>query len=243
MLWVNGNIYSLSQKNVKNIYYNTTTDKLDIVYSDDYTQSIDISAAQLSNEFVVNFPLYMTIENDNEDGKNIQYNLIQLFGQDKNETGRNFVIGMYEDEKVIPSENINTYNNLKYTTIIGKGNIASKDGQIILGNFNESTNSKFIVCDGGFDEELQTYVRKNLFTISDGGKVLALDDFVLSKETNVFTHKLSDIHSVTVDDWYKEPKGTPGTPGVDIPEKPGQQIPGGSIDVETDPWTPGSGIR
>ena len=200
MLWVNGNIYSLSQKNVKNIFYNTDTDKLDIVYSDGSIQSIDIATIQMSSEFNVKFPLAISKERDNQDGEEINYNLIRLFGQDKNDSGRNFVIGMYDDEESIIDENKNNYENNEYTTIIGKGNIASTDRQIILGDFNEvDSNSKFIVCNGESDS-----VRKNLFTISNGGTVLALNDFVLSTETNEITHKLSDMHSVTSDDWYKE---------------------------------------
>lgn len=205
MLWVNGNIYSLSQKNVKTVFYNDNTDKLDIVYSDDNTESIDIAELQLSRKIAVNFPLCISQESDTDDtGKEEIYEFIRLFGQEKNDSGRNFVVGMYEDDENTPAEYKNTYNGHKYTTIIGKGNIASTNSQIILGDFNEIAGSKFIVCDGGFDAELQTYVRKNLFTISDVGTVQALKDFVLSTETNKITHKLSDIHSVTVDDWYKE---------------------------------------
>lgn len=199
MLWVNGNIYSLSQKNVKNIFYNTYTDKLDIVYSDGSIQSIDIAMVQMANEFNVKFPLAISKERDNQDGEEIYYNLVRLFGQDKNDSGRNFVIGMYDEEDSI-DENKNNYENHEYTTIIGKGNIASADRQIILGDFNEvDGTSKFIVCNGTSNSD-----RKNLFTISDRGTVLALEDFVLSTETNEITHKLSDIHSVTSDDWYKE---------------------------------------
>ena len=199
MLWVNGNIYSLSQKNVKNIFYNTYTDKLDIVYSDGSIQSIDIAMVQMANEFNVKFPLAISKERDNQDGEEIYYNLVRLFGQDKNDSGRNFVIGMYDEEDSI-DENKNNYENHEYTTIIGKGNIASADRQIILGDFNEvDGTSKFIVCNGTSNSD-----RKNLFTISDRGTVLALNDFVLSTETNEITHRLSDIHSVTNDDWYKE---------------------------------------
>lgn len=199
MLWVNGNIYSLSQKNVKTISYNDKEDKLEIIYSDNFKQSLDISGAQRSGSINVNFPLcvYQEIDTD-DDGKEISHNIIQLFGQEKKETGRNFVIGMYEDAPDTPKEYKNTYNGINYSTIIGKGNIVTTDGQIILGNFNEeSTNSKFIVCDGNSNSD-----RKNIFTISNDGDVRAMNDFVLSNETNKITHKLSDIHSVVADDWY-----------------------------------------
>lgn len=199
MLWVNGNIYSLSQKNVKAISYNDREHKLEIVYSDNSKQPLDISGAQKLGNIDVDFPLYVYQEIDtDDDGKEIYHNKIQLFGQEKKDSGRNFVIGMYEDEKDNLREYENTYNGLKYTTIIGKGNIASTDGQIIIGNFNkESTNSKFIVCNGNSNSD-----RKNIFTISNDGEVLAMNDFVLSNETNKITHKLSDIHSVIDDDWY-----------------------------------------
>lgn len=199
MLWVNGNIYSLSQKNVKAISYNDREYKLEIIYSDNSKQPLDISGAQKLGNIDVNFPLckYYEIDIDDE-GKEIYHNTIQLFGQEKDDSGRNFVIGMYEDEKDTPTEYKNTYNDLNYTTIIGKGNIASTDGQIIIGNFNkESTNSKFIVCNGNSNSD-----RKNIFTVSNDGDVLAMNDFVLSNETNKITHKLSDIHSVVDDDWY-----------------------------------------
>jgi hypothetical protein len=199
MLWVNGNIYSLSQKNVKTISYNDKEDKLEVIYSDNFKQSLDISGAQRSGSINVNFPLcvYQEIDTD-DDGKEISHNIIQLFGQEKKESGRNFVIGMYEDAPDTPKEYKNTYNGINYSTIIGKGNIATTDGQIILGNFNEeSTNSKFIVCNGNSNSD-----RKNIFTISNDGDVIAMNDFVLSNETNKITHKLSDIHSVVDDDWY-----------------------------------------
>jgi hypothetical protein len=198
MLWVNGNIYSLSQKNVKAVSYNDREYKLEIIYSDNSKQPLDISGAQKLGNIDVIFPLCKYQETDtDDDGKKIYHNTIQLFGQEKDDSGRNFVIGMYEDEKDTPSEYNNTYNNLNYTTIIGKGNIASTNGQIILGNFNEeSTNSKFVVCNGNSNSD-----RKNLFTVSNDGDVLAMNDFVLSNETNQITHKLSDIHSVVDDDW------------------------------------------
>lgn len=199
MLWVNGNIYSLSQKNVKTISYNDKEDKLEIIYSDDSKQPLDIYGSQKSGNINVNFPLcvYQEIDID-DDRKEISHNIIQLFGQEKKESGRNFVIGMYEDAPDTPKEYKNTYNGINYSTIIGKGNIATTDGQIILGNFNEeSTNSKFIVCDGNSNSD-----RKNIFTISNDGDVIAMNDFVLSNETNKITHKLSDIHSVVADDWY-----------------------------------------
>lgn len=199
MLWVNGNIYSLSQKNVKTISYNNNENKLEVIYSDNFKQSLDISGAQRSGSINVNFPLcvYQEIDID-DDGNEVSYNTIHLFGQEKEVSGRNFVIGMYEDENDTPREYENTYNGINYSTIIGKGNIATTDGQIILGNFNEeSTNSKFIVCDGNSNSD-----RKNIFTISNDGDVRAMNDFVLSNETNKITHKLSDIHSVVDDDWY-----------------------------------------
>jgi hypothetical protein len=199
MLWVNGNIYSLSQKNVKTISYNDKEDKLEVIYSDNFKQSLDISGAQRSGSINVNFPLcvYQEIDTD-DDGKEISHNIIQLFGQEKKESGRNFVIGMYEDAPDTPKEYKNTYNGINYSTIIGKGNIATTDGQIIIGDFNkESTNSKFIVCNGNSNSD-----RKNIFTISNDGDVIAMNDFVLSNETNKITHKLSDIHSVVDDDWY-----------------------------------------
>lgn len=202
MLWVNGNIYSLSQKNVKSVSYNNDTNKLDIIYSDDDKESIDITELQLSRKIAVNFPLYKSEEQGTDDNENEEtYDYIQFFGQVKNDSGRNFVIGMYDDEENIPDEDKNTHTNLTYTTIIGKGNIASKNRQIILGDFNKVDNSKFIVCNGKSNNE-----RENLFTISDSGRVFAMDDFVLSQKTGEHTHKLSDIHSVTIDDWYKEPK-------------------------------------
>lgn len=216
MLWVNGNIYSLSQKNVKTVFYNDNTDELEIIYSDDSMQSIDITELQLSRKIAVNFPLSISEETgtgDNEKEETFDY--ISLFGQDKNVSGRNFVIGMYDDEENIPDENKNNYDGCEYTTIIGKGNIASTNRQIILGDFNKVDNSKFIVCDGVSNE------RKNLFTISNDGIVLALDDFVLSKETNKNTHKLSDIHNVVDDDWYKETK-----------DNIGQYLPEGSFDID-----------
>lgn len=195
MLWVNGNIYSLSQKNVKTIFYNEDEKKLDIIYSDDDKYSIDVTDLQVSRKIAVKFPLSISEETGTGDNENEEkFDYIRLFGQDKNDSGRNFVIGMYENE-----EYKNDYDGLTYTTIIGKGNKASEDGQIILGDFNKSDNSKFIVCNGNSDSE-----RKNIFTISTSGKVHASEDFVLSTETNVITHRLSDIHSVTVDDWYKE---------------------------------------
>lgn len=200
MLWVNGNIYSLSQKNVKSISYNTDTDKLDITYSDDFVQSIDVTELQLSRKIAVKFPLYKSEEPDVDDSGNEEtYDFIRLFGQEINDSGRNFVIGMYKDEENIPDENKNNCGGYEYTTIIGKGNIASINRQIILGDFNEEDiDSKFIVCDGTSDSK-----RKNLFTISNLGDVQAMRDFVLSTE-NIITHKLSDIHSVTNADWYKE---------------------------------------
>jgi hypothetical protein len=97
MLWVNGNIYSLSQKNVKTISYNDKEDKLEIIYSDDSKQQLDIYGSQKSGNINVNFPLCVYQEIDIDDGKEISYNKIQLFGQEKKEIGRNFVIGMYED--------------------------------------------------------------------------------------------------------------------------------------------------
>lgn len=199
MIWVNGNIYSLSQKNVKTISYNDKEDKLEIIYSDDYKQTLDIFAAQKSGKIIVNFPLCVYQETDtDDDGKEISHNIIQLFGQEKKDSGRNFVIGMYGDEPDTPKEYKNTYNGSNYTTIIGKGNIASIDGQIIIGDFNEeSDNSKFIVCNGKSNNE-----RQNIFTVSNKGVILAKEDFVLSTETNKTTHKLSDIHSVIDDDWY-----------------------------------------
>lgn len=200
MLWVNGNIYSLSQKSVKTISYNIETDNLDIIYSDDYTQSIDVTDLQVSRRIAVQFPLYKSEEQGTDDnGKEETYDYIHFFGQEKNDAGRNFVIGMYDDEENIPDEDKNTHSGLTYTTIIGKGIIASNNRQIIIGDFNEVDDSKFIVCNGKSDNS-----RKNLFTISDGGKVLALDDFVLSKESGKYTHKLSDIHDVINEDWYKE---------------------------------------
>ena len=201
MLWANGSIYSLSQKNVKSISYNTDTDKLDIIYSDDFKQSIDVTELQLSRKIAVKFPLYKSEEPDVDDSGNEEtYDFIRLFGQEINDSGRNFVIGMYKDEENIPDENKNNCGGYEYTTLIGKGNIASINRQIILGDFNEEDgDSKFIVCDGTSDSK-----RKNLFTISNLGDVQAMRDFVLSKETNIITHKLSDIHSVTDADWYKE---------------------------------------
>lgn len=205
MLWVNGSIYSLSQKNVKSISYNTDTNKLDIIYSDDNKESIDITELQLSRKIAVNFPLYKSEETGTEDNeKEEKYDYIQFFGQDKNNSGRNFVIGMYEDEENISDgDNINDCDGFTYTTIIGKGNIASENRQIILGDFNEvndeSNNYKFIVCNGVSDS-----TRQNLFTVSNYGDVFAMKDFVLSQKTGEHTHKLSDIHSVTEDDWYKE---------------------------------------
>lgn len=202
MLWVNGSIYSLSQKNVKSISYNTDTDKLDIIYSDDNKESIDITKLQLSRKIAVNFPLYKSEETGTDDNENKEtYDYIQFFGQDKNNSGRNFVIGMYEDEENISdSDNINKCDGFTYTTIIGQGNIASESRQIILGDFNEeSKNSKFIVCNGKSNNE-----RNNIFTVSNDGIVFAKYDFVLSQEKDEHTHKLSDIHKVIDEDWYKE---------------------------------------
>lgn len=202
MLWVNGNIYCLSQNSVKSISYNTDTDKLDIIYSDDFKQSIDVTELQLSRKIAVKFPLYKSEEPDVDDSGNEEtYDFIRLFGQEINDSGRNFVVGMYKDEENIPDENKNNCGGYEYTSIIGKGNIASINRQIILGDFNEEdSDSKFIVCDGTSDNK-----RKNLFTISNLGDVQAMRDFILSsKDTNKITHRLSDIHSVTIDDWYKE---------------------------------------
>lgn len=203
MLWVNGSIYSLSQKNVKTIFFNEDTNKLDIIYSDDYTQSIDVTDLQVSRKIAVKFPLSISEENSTGDNENAEkFDYIRLFGQDIDDSGRNFVIGMYEDEENISDEdNINKCDGFTYTTIIGKGNIASTNGQIIIGDFNkESDNSKFIVCNGKSNNE-----RENLFTISNEGDVFAMKDFVLSQETSKNTHKLSDIHDVIDADWYKEP--------------------------------------
>lgn len=199
MLWVNGNIYSLSQKNVKTISYNDITNQLDIIYSDDYTQSIDVTDLQVSKRIAVQFPLYKSEEKDIDDNGNEEtYDYIHFFGQDKNDSGRNFVIGMYDDEENVPDEDKNTYPVI-YTTIIGKGNIASEDRQIIIGDFNEVDNSKFIVCNGESDSS-----RKNLFTIANDGDVFASKDFIISsEETNKIT-RLSDIHNVIDEDWYKE---------------------------------------
>ena len=199
MLWVNGNIYSLSQKNVKTISYNDITNQLDIIYSDDYTQSIDVTDLQVSKRIAVQFPLYKSEEKDIDDNGNEEtYDYIHFFGQDKNDSGRNFVIGMYDDEENVPDEDKNTYPVI-YTTIIGKVNIASEDRQIIIGDFNEVDNSKFIVCNGESDSS-----RKNLFTIANDGDVFASKDFIISsEETNKIT-RLSDIHNVIDEDWYKE---------------------------------------
>lgn len=200
MLWVNGNIYSLSQKNVKTISYNDITNQLDIIYSDDYTQSIDVTDLQVSKRIAVQFPLYKSEEKDIDDNGNEEtYDYIHFFGQDKNDSGRNFVIGMYDDEENILDKDKNTHKGLIYTTIIGKGNIASEDRQIIIGDFNEVDNSKFIVCNGKSDSS-----RKNLFTIANDGDVFASKDFIISsEETNKIT-RLSDIHNVIDEDWYKE---------------------------------------
>lgn len=202
MLWVNGNIYCLSQNSVKSINYEDG--KYIVVYSDGKTEELTItnSGSVEVGSYEAIFPLKISeIDTPVGNGKRIHF-----VGTDPNTTDKpNFIVNIKSSEIEAPEDNINT-NNFNYLTIFGKGNIASKDSQIILGDFNEvnsnSKNYKFVLCNGVSNSE-----RKNLFTISDSGTVLALEDFVLSTESNVITHKLSDIHSVTEDDWYKEPKG------------------------------------
>ena len=81
------------------------------MYSDDYTESIDISILQGSRKIAVNFPLCISQETDTDDtGKEEIYEFIRLFGQEKNDSGRNFVVGMYEDDENTPTEYKNTYN-------------------------------------------------------------------------------------------------------------------------------------
>lgn len=196
MLWVNGNIYCLSQNSVKSINYKD--DKYIIVYSDDKTEELVITNSNYGgSEYSAVFPLEITQEGTNSNKKKIHF-----VGTNTMNNQTNFIVNIKDPEINIPENNINT-EDFNYLTIFGKGNIASNDGQIILGDFNEvneeSHNYKFILCNG-----VSNSVRKNLFTVSNVGTVIALDDFVLSSETNEITHRLSDIHSVTNDDWYKE---------------------------------------
>lgn len=189
MLWVNGNIYCLSQNSVKSINY--SDNKYIIVYSDGKTEEIIItSSGEVSNYSAV-FPLEITPVGNTKK--------IHFSGTNSMNNQTNFIVNIKNPEINIPEDNIDTAD-FNYLTIFGKGNIASTDGQIILGNYNEEKpNSKFILCNGVSDSE-----RQNIFTVSNEGTVRALEDFVLSTETNEITHRLSDIHSVTVDDWYKE---------------------------------------
>ena len=193
MLWVNGNIYCLSQNSVKSINYKN--DKYTIVYSDGKIEELFITNLNSGGvEYSAVFPLEIT-----QDGTGSNKKKIHFAGTNTMNNQTNFIVNIKDPQVNVPEDNINT-EEYDYLTIFGKGNIASNHGQIILGNFNEeNSNSKFILCDGVSDSE-----RKNIFTVSNGGTVLALEDFALSKETNEITHRLSDIHSVTNDDWYKE---------------------------------------
>lgn len=189
MLWVNGNIYCLSQSSVKSINYNNGN--YIVVYSDGKTEEIVItSSGEVSNYSAV-FPLEITPVGATKK--------IHFSGTNSMNNQTNFIVNIKNPEINVPEDNIDTAD-FNYLTIFGKGNIASSDSQIILGNYNkEKSNSKFILCNGASDSE-----RKNLFTVSNAGTVLALEDFVLSNETDEITHRLSHIHSVTNDDWYKE---------------------------------------
>lgn len=196
MLWVNGNIYCLSQNSVKSINYKDG--KYTIVYSDDKSEELVITNTNSGgSEYSAVFPLEITPVGTDGNTKRIHF-----VGTNAMNNQTNFIVNIKNPEVNLPENNINTAD-FNYLTIFGKGNIASSDGQIILGNFNEvneeSSNYKFVLCNGVSDNE-----RKNIFTVSNGGTVLALEDFVLSTETNKITHRLSDIHSVTNDDWYKE---------------------------------------
>lgn len=200
VVWVKGDMYCLSQNSVKSINYNNG--KYTIVYSDGKTEELIItdSGSDVGDNYDTVFPLTISeIDTPVDKVKRIHF-----VGANPNNNRPNFIVNIKSTEVETPEDNINT-NNFNYLTIFGKGNIASTDGQIILGNFNEvndeSNNYKFIVCNGKSNNE-----RENLFTVSNDGDVFAMKDFVLSKETGKNTHKLSDIHDVTDEDWYKEPK-------------------------------------
>lgn len=189
MIWVKNEMYALSQKCVKHIEYDNDAKKYRIEYSDGEISYLSLTV--LENNYQGLFPL--VVDNNSEIRR------IYFYGNDKADTKKNFIINFWEDELE------KNENSSEYVTIMGKGNKTNTKGQIILGNYNEvDPKAKFIISEGTSNTK-----RLNLATVNKNGEVFALQDFILKKSVgdgnnNTITHRLSDIHNVIDDDWYRD---------------------------------------
>lgn len=181
MIWAKNSLFSISSTFIKNI--TTSENGYKITYSDGGETSLPYSGEESWLQGV--FPI--VIDNPNKK--------VYLYGNEQ-ENNFNLIFNLFALRDGF-NTNKNEANNHSQVVMIGRGNIASTDEQIILGKFNYQDNSKKFIIGNG-DSETN---RKNIFSVSENGTVVSPEDFVIPAKDSNPVYRLSDIHSVTDDDW------------------------------------------
>lgn len=182
MIWAKNSLFSISSTFIKNI--TTSENGYKITYSDGGEISLPYSGEESWLQGV--FPI--VIDNPNKK--------VYLYGNEQ-ENNFNLIFNLFALQEGY-NPNKNEANNHSQVVMIGRGNKASMNEQIILGKFNYQDNDKKFIIGNGDNENL----RKNIFSVSETGTVVSTEDFlVIPKSDSMPVYRLSDIHSVTDDDW------------------------------------------
>lgn len=181
MIWAKNSLFSISSTFIKNI--TTSENGYKITYSDGGESSLPYFGEESELDGV--FPIVVDYDKKK----------VYLYGNEQ-ENNFNLIFNLFAAREGY-NPDLNNANNNSKVVMIGRGNIASTDEQIIFGKFNYQDNSKKFIIGNGDNENN----RKNIFSISETGTVVSPEDFVIPAKDSNPVYRLSDIHSVTDDDW------------------------------------------